>query len=237
MMQKNAVQPQKNDLKIGLLGGTFDPVHRGHLHIAEAACAQFSLDALWFMPAGNPYFKAGTEVTPAEVRLAMTRAFAAPYAPRFVCCDIEARQAGKTYTSETLRELRRLVPDASFYFIIGADSLYQLESWHEPEALFQSATLLCAARPEAFGHILSEGHVHGEGERRRLPLAEEIARLTEKYHSVGCDIRCIDTPPLDISSTEIRSRCAAGTDISALVTPEVEAFIYQHGLYGAKPPS
>lgn len=194
---------------------------------------QFQLDELWLLPAGNPYFKTGQDVTAAPLRVAMTKAFAAPYAPRFVCCDLEARRSGKTYTSETLLELRKALPNASFYFILGADSLYQLESWHEPAVLFREAILLCAARPDAFNHILASGHERCEGERYRLPLSKEIQRLETAYRDAGCDIRPLKVEPLDVSSTEIRARCKQGQDISALVTPEVEAFIRTHGLYGA----
>lgn len=202
-------------MRIGIMGGTFDPVHNGHLWIAEHAKEEYALSEVWFMPAGDPYFKAKREVTRADVRFRMTE-LALEGKQGFCCSDFEIKRAGSTYTAETMRLLRRLYPDDTFYFIIGADSLYQLENWYHPEVLFQNAVILCA------GRALSNEADDTDA---------EIARLNEKYRAFDCDIRRIHCAEMDISSTKIRKIVKTGGELSGLLPEAVACYIKKNGLY------
>lgn len=239
--------------KIGIMGGTFDPIHNGHLQIAACAKREYQLSELWFIPAGDPYFKAGKQVTAPAVRLRMTELAVSPH-PDFSCSDIELRRSGPTYTSETLAALQALYPSYSFYFIIGADSLFQLESWHAPEQLFRSAVILCAGRPEESTQADDKAHGKFNGKFDEKPdikldrkfeekldvkldrkfeekLDAEITRLNTKYSTADCDIRKLHCRPVNISSTMIRKAVSEGRDISKFVPEPVAAYISEHGLY------
>lgn len=203
-------------MKIGIIGGTFDPIHNGHRDIALNAKNEYALDELWFMPAGDPYCKSDKEVTPASVRLEMTR-LAVSEMPSFCrCCDLEIRTEGPTYTSETLERLHAQYPEDEFFFIVGADSLLYMEDWHRPELIFRYAVVLCADRP-------------GEDDAE---LYRCMWKLNEKY---GCGeerIRIIHCRELPISSTDIRLMMERGGDISPYVARKVLDFIEDEGLYG-----
>ena len=218
---------QQKQRKIGIMGGTFDPIHNGHLWIAEHARREYGLSELWFLPAGDPYFKAGKQVTPAKLRLQMTE-LAVSELPYAMCMDTEVRRSGPTYTADTLREFHKREPEAAFYFIIGADSLFQLEKWHEPEALMRLSVILCAGRPAAGGAPVSAETKRPD---RGNEVFAEADRLNQKYKNAGCDIRLIHCEKLDISSTMIRKAVSLGQDISALVPEAVAAFIKKQGLY------
>lgn len=215
------------------MGGTFDPIHNGHLHIAECARKEFGLSELWFIPAGDPYFKAGKHVTAPEIRLQMTELAVSSF-PYFRCSDIEIRKSGPTYTAETMEQLQRLFPAASFYFIIGADSLFQLERWHTPERLFRSAVILCAGRPDEKLHIEADANIDVDTNTDTdadAALCAEILHLNRKYHSADCDIRRLHASPVNISSTMIRKAVSEGQDITEFVPQAVAEYIAQHGLY------
>ncbi len=126
---------------IGILGGTFNPIHLGHLIIAEQAYSQFDLDKVLVMPSGISYFKDGQGVLPAKVRLEMTEC-AVKDNDHLEVSDVEVRRPGNTYTSDTLIELHKEYSDARLYFIIGADTLYDLDSWHEPATIFSNCVIL-----------------------------------------------------------------------------------------------
>lgn len=199
-------------MKTGIIGGTFDPLHNGHLYIARQAMEEYGLGEVWFMPAGMPYFKEKKEVTAAKERLLMTQLGIAGD-PGFVCSDYEVRKEGRTYTAETLRELKAACPDRSFYFILGADSLLQMKTWYQPEVILQSAVILCAGR---------------EGEER---LLSGIAELREQFRESGCDIRLIHCENLPVSSTMIREMVSRGEDIRGLVPAGVADYIAEKKLY------
>ena len=202
--------------RIGILGGTFDPIHNGHRDIALQAAEEYSLDKLIFMPAGDPYCKRDRDVTPAEHRLEMTRLAVSEMPDICVCSDLEVRTPGRTYTAETLKKLHELYPKAQLYFIAGADSVLYMDSWHSPGQIFENAFVLCAARPGSH-----------EG------LRSEIERLNSKYSSKrGSDpVLMLHIRETDISSTEIRRRHRLGEDISAYVSRGVLEYIDSHGLY------
>jgi nicotinate-nucleotide adenylyltransferase len=194
----------------GLLGGTFDPPHLGHLVLAEAARRILDLDEVIFIPAGQPWVKAAMKVTPARHRLAMTR-LAAADVPYGAVSDIEIKRPGPSYTWQTLEELRRLYPEDELYFILGWDNLISLPSWHHPDRIIKSACLAAAPR-------IGSPRPDLDALDKAVPgLAARTVVMTE--------------PEIDISATSIRERVRRDQAISALVTAPVAAYIAAHGLY------
>lgn len=198
--------------RVGIMGGTFDPIHKAHIALAECAKAQLSLDEVWFMPAGDPYLKHSRKVSPVADRAAMT-ALAIEGHPGFRLSRLEIERSGETYTSETLTILHARYPDVHFYFIVGSDSLYQLERWHAPETILRLATLVAAEREYA---------------DRPRSFEAQVRYLEECY---GADVAVLPFEEMDISSTEIRERAARGEDITALVPAAVATYIEAHQLY------
>lgn len=198
--------------KIGIMGGTFDPIHNGHLLLGRQAYQEYKLDQVWFMPSGIPPHKKDHVVTPVEERLAMVQLAIEKY-PYFVCSDFEIKRLGNTYTAETLRLLHERYPEHCFYFIIGADSLYQLESWYHPREVMNQAVLLVADR---------------EYEQAPCSIETQITYLKESY---GADIRILHCEEVDISSGELREMEAKGKRLYPYVPECVEMYIKEHGLY------
>ena len=131
--------------KIGIMGGTFDPIHNGHLAIGRQAYQEYGLNQIWYMPSGHPPHKKNHEVTEPEFRLAMTELGIQDH-KEFICSDFEIRRNGNTYTAQTLELLSKEYPSHRFYFIIGADSLYDIETWYEHQKVMELAVLLVAPR-------------------------------------------------------------------------------------------
>lgn len=187
--------------RIGVIGGTFDPIHHGHLLLARFALEQIPLDEVLFIPAADPPLKQGA-YAPAEERWAMVELAVAGCAD-FAASRLELDRPGKSYTVETLRLLHQRYLHAALSFIIGADNIGQLDEWHDLEGIFAQCTVVVGARP---------GEVVGD--------PKLLARL-----------RFIDTPLIELSSTEIRTRRAAGLSIRFMVPEAVEAHILAKGLY------
>lgn len=198
--------------KTGILGGTFDPIHLGHLITAENAWEAAGLDEVLLVPTGCSYFKADQKVTPAGQRYEMA-ALAAAGNPHLRVSDIEVRRPGNSYTAETLSELKRQNPEDQLYYIVGADTLVMMSMWKNPQLIFDSCTLLVETRQDEVG---SAG------------LLEEADKLREKY---GAEIMMLPSRSIEISSTEIRKRVRMGQSIHYLVPDPVEAYIQEHGLY------
>lgn len=199
-------------MKIGIVGGTFDPIHIGHLLLGVFAKEQLGLDRIWFMPAGQPYFKEGKKVSSREDRLKMTR-LAAEEIEGADVCDIELRRLGRTYTFETVEQLNEDCPNDDFFFIFGSDCLNQLEMWRFPERILAGCTLVAAARGN---------------KADRAELEEKAGELMQRF---GGRIVVMDFPVIDISSTQIRRRAAAGYPIKFFVSAPVEEFILRNKLY------
>ena len=199
-------------MRVGILGGTFDPVHTGHLVLAEHAADGLALDIVLFIPAGDPWRKEHTPA-PAQHRLAMLK-LAVEGNDRFGISDIELRRAGPTYTADTLESLAAERLDDEFWFIVGADALADLPNWHEPERILRHATLAVAPR-DAGPPLTREGR----------------AALTQQVDGYEDRIARFDMPQIDISSTRIRDRVAVGRSIRYLVPDAVRAYITHHGLY------
>lgn len=208
------MEERKDCRKVGILGGTFDPIHTAHLIIAEAAYDAFGLDEVLLMPTGHSYLKdrRAQKVLPANVRYEMVCEAAAEN-PHFTASDFEIRREGNTYTCDTLRELRGLHPDHHYYFIVGADSVAQILTWRNPEEIFASCTLLAALR---------------EDDVPTKEFLREVERLRTEY---GADIHTLEIPAIGISSTDIRSRVKNERTIHYLVPDRVERYIMETGIY------
>lgn len=202
---------------IGILGGTFDPVHNGHLLLGEQAYREYGLDEIWFMPSHVPPHKKDHHITDGATRIRMLE-LATKEAPYFSVSDFEMRREGNTYTAQTLALLKEAYPDVKVYFIIGADSLYQLESWYHPEQVMAQAVLLVSGRTYEDGGV---------------SLEDKVAYLNEKY---GADIRILHNPKIEEASADIRRRAAAGEDLSKDMPEAVAEYIWENGLYLDKQP-
>lgn len=197
--------------KIGIMGGTFNPIHFGHLAIAQKAQAQSALNEVLFIPSGVPYMKNLAEVLPAKARCEMTR-LAIRDVPSFHLSMIEAVKTQNTYTFETLKDLRAADPLAQYYFILGADSLWAMEHWKNPDEIFQNCHILAAVRDD----------------KSQKDMEIQIAYLNEKF---GAKISILEIAAMDISSSMIRDRVKNSLPIHGLVPEAVETYIYDHRLY------
>ena len=198
--------------RVGILGGTFDPVHNGHLLLGEQAHREYGLDEIWFMPSHVPPHKKDHHITDGAARIRMLE-LATESVPYFSVSDFEMGREGNTYTAQTLALLKEAYPDIEVYFIIGADSLYQLESWYHPEQVMAQAVLLVSGRTYEDGGV---------------SLEDEVSYLNKKY---GADIRILHNPKIEEASADIRKRAALGEDLS-IDTPEAVAnYIRETGLY------
>ena len=195
--------------KIGILGGTFDPVHIAHIEIAKAALEQFDLDEVRLMTGGIPPHKRDRIITPADIRFHMTE-LASENTNGIVADDFELSKTEYTYTAKILTELKELHPDWEIYFIIGEDSLYDFPKWYEPQIIARNCVLLVYPRNK-------------ETDIKNL--------ANERRKQFDADIRVIDAMVFDVSSTRIRERVRDGLSIKGLVTPKVEMFINEKGLY------
>ncbi len=193
------------------MGGSFNPIHYGHLIMAENARVQFNLDKVWFMPNGNPPHKDVNKIVDAETRCVMT-SLGISDNPGFELSRHETDKKDVSYTYLTLTELKKKHPNCDFFFIMGGDSLYNFNHWVHPEIIAGLCVILVAARND----------MHDE-------------KLKSKMHdlrvSYGADIRIIDCPSYDISSFLIRERIKEGLPIKYLIPEKVENYITEHNLY------
>jgi len=191
-------------MRIGVMGGTFDPIHLGHLVAASEVADRFDLDRVVFVPTGQPWQKSDRSVSPSEDRYLMT-VIATAADERFSVSRVDVDRDGPTYTVDTLRDIRAdLGEEHDYYFITGADALSEILSWREPDEVLRLAHLVGVTRP---GHVLEDpGLAPGR-------------------------VNLLEIPALAISSSDIRARVARGAPIRYLVTPGVEAYIAKVGLY------
>ncbi|MET0467617.1 MAG: nicotinate-nucleotide adenylyltransferase [Aeromicrobium sp.] len=194
--------------RVGVMGGTFDPIHHGHLVAASEVQSWFDLDEVVFVPTGQPWQKADRDVSPAEDRYLMA-VIATAANPRFNVSRVDIDRQGLTYTIDTLRELFALHPDADLYFITGADAMAALLTWRDHEELFELAQFVGCTRP---GHELDETTLKGLPEER---------------------ITLVEIPALAISSTDCRLRVQRDEPVWYLVPDGVVQYIGKHGLYRA----
>lgn len=190
------------------MGGTFDPIHQGHLVTAEEARTQFDLDHVVFVPTGQPWMKTHRKVTPAEHRYLMV-VIATASNPYFSVSRIEIDREGPTYTVDTLEELgRQNPPGTELFFITGADAILEIFRWKDPEELLSRAHFIAATRP-----------------------GYDLARFEREAPTSHPNVSVLDVPALAISSTDIRRRVAEGRSIRYLVPDGVRTYIEKFGLY------
>jgi nicotinate-nucleotide adenylyltransferase len=198
-------------MKIGILGGTFDPIHKGHLAVAEEVRLRLNLDEVLFIPVGKPWRKAGSPILPAEHRVEMVR-LAIADRPAFNVSTIEVDREGPSYTIDTLKELRSMRGgEDELFFIVGWDSLSDLPYWRAPEQIVRFCLLVAVPRPGCFSPDLDA-------------LESSIPGISER-------IILLDRPEVNVSASQIRERVASGLPISGLVPEAVEKYIREHRLY------
>ena len=199
--------------RVGILGGSFDPPHAGHLMIAREAQERVGLDSVLFIPAGEQWLKEGQDVAPAMDRLAMTHLLIGSTAD-FTVSDMEITRPGPTYTVDTLRELRETSPpDTEYYFILGEDSVADLPRWHNPQELVTLYRFIAMPR------------VSGAGRPDLTAAYDAIPGLRERVTVLD------DAPRMDVSSSSIREMLETGADLRGIVPDAVEKYIAAHRLY------
>jgi len=199
-------------VKLGILGGTFDPVHLGHLILAETAREELALDQVIFVPAGEPWRKQGRSITPAEHRLAMVK-LAVEDIPEFEVSPLEVEQPGPSYTAETLETIAGENPRTELFLLLGEDTLADIPNWYQPQRIAELAVFAAARRRDRTA--------------RRGPtdsLAKTLPGIIERIH-------WLHMPAIDISASAIRERMRTRRSIRFLVPAAVEEYILRHGLY------
>ena len=198
-------------MKIGVLGGTFDPIHNGHLAIAEEARAYLNLNEVIFLPAGQPWMKSDRSISPARHRTAMI-ALALQSRPYFKTSTIEIEHQGPSYSVNSIAELKaQAVEPTDWYFILGWDNLSKIPQWREPAKLIEMCFLAAVPRP---------------GYER-----PNMKKLEAALPGISKKVILMDKPRLEISATDIRNKVAQGLPISGLVPQVVEEYIKENGLY------
>lgn len=201
-----------NIQRIGIMGGTFDPIHYGHLVAAETVGYTYQLDQVIFVPIGTPPHKNQRQVSDAEHRYNMCL-LATNSNPLFSVSDLEISREGVTYTVDTLKELKKRYQRTEFYFITGADAIEQIESWKEPGKLLRLCSFIGVTRPSF----------------NKKQLESQISFLQEKYEAKK--IHMVEVPALAISSSQIRESTKGKKSIKYLLPESVEQYIYKYKLY------
>ncbi len=199
--------------RVGLMGGTFDPIHIGHLMLAECAYEQFKLNEVLFLPSGNPPHKRNRADGASDRERLEMICLAIADNPHFAVDEEEMRRAGLTYTNETLLRLRSAHPGNDYYFIIGADSLAAFDTWKNPEIICRNCILAVAARD-------------------KMPLEELKSRMEVLRRRFGATVCLLRTPDVEIASSKLRSMVREGHSIRYFVPDSVRQYIEAHQIYG-----
>lgn len=197
-------------MRTGILGGTFDPIHRAHIYLAREYCKGLNLDTLVLVPAFIPPHKQHKRLADAKQRLEMCELAIQDF-PEFELCDYEIMSGGKSYTYKTLKYLQGLHPGAELFLLMGADMFFTVHDWRHPEEIYKLATI-CAAERE-------------HGESRALEAQAGLLR------NRGARCELLEIKPMPLSSTMVRSGIKAGEDVSGLLDPKVHEYIRKHRLY------
>ncbi|MBI3467470.1 MAG: nicotinate-nucleotide adenylyltransferase [Planctomycetes bacterium] len=203
-------------MRLGIFGGTFDPIHIGHLILAEHCREACRLDRVLFVPAGQPPHKTGQPITSGKLRREMVELAIAGH-PAFGVSTIELDREGPSYSADTLTEISRQDPHAELFFLIGSDSLIDLPTWYDPDRIVSLATLVFATRPSS-----------------NLPDFAPLRSVLGDARIEQLGKHVVQIPAVHISSSTIRARVASGQTIRYLVPRAVECFIETHKLYGAE---
>jgi nicotinate-nucleotide adenylyltransferase len=207
-------------MRLGIFGGTFDPVHYGHLLLAETCREQLALDAVWFLPAAVPPHKRDRPLTPGAQRIEMLE-LAIGGDEKFLVCPLEIDRGGVNYTVDTLAQLKTDDPTRELFFLLGADSLRDLHTWKEPARLCELATLVVVQRAADPGTTAADAPMNADANPELIPITVVAA----------AHARRVQMPRVDLSSSDIRSRLAAGHSIRYQTPRAVEKYIETHGLY------
>ncbi|MCI0586892.1 MAG: nicotinate-nucleotide adenylyltransferase [Planctomycetes bacterium] len=200
-------------MRVGVYGGSFDPIHNGHLAVAGTARDRASLDRVLLVPAAAPPHKEGRDLAPAAHRLAMV-ALAVEGRPGLEACDLEVRRGGRSYTVDTLAEVRALFPGAEVFLVIGSDTLPDLPQWRDVHSILARTRVLA---------VLRRGHGRDAVEGLRCHFAPaEVESLAAGF---------LEIDPVDASATEIRDRLRRRLPVTGLLPPPVAAYIERNGLY------
>ena len=200
--------------KVGIMGGTFNPIHLAHTEMAKVCLRQQDLDKILFLPSKNPPHKKDKSILPENERAVMVKLAVSEY-DKFVFSDFELQRKGTTYTADTLRLLQEENPDDNYYFIMGADSLLYLDKWYRPQEILKRAVILAIGR---------DGSTPDE-------LKEKRKELIKQYDKA--DIRFVHMRQMDISSSMIREGIAHGENMEKYLDKEVWNYINENGLYDA----
>ena len=197
--------------KIGIMGGTFNPIHNGHIALGQAAFDYCGLDEVWFMPSGISYLKMNDKIVSGKDRMEMTK-LAIEGFPCFRCSDLEVNREGNTYTADTLEILNERYPDCEFYFIMGADSFFGLLNWKEPEKIARLCTLVAVVRDSI--------------DMQELQFQQKLLEKT-----LYARIILVPFHKIDISSSVIREKLINGENVADLVPVNVISYIRENQLY------
>ncbi len=199
-----------NNKKVGIMGGSFNPIHQGHLVVANEVLSIYNLDEIIFVPAGNPPHKNGLKTSPWD-RYFMTQ-LATMSNEKFTVSDIEIKKTEKSYTLNTLMQFKEMYPDTEFYFITGTDAVIDLPNWHEPKKLLSLCKFIAVSRPGTEKEIIE-------------------TKIKEIRESLNGHIELMQVPMLQISSTDIRERFKNGISSKYLLPEPVEQYIIKNNLY------
>ncbi|MBR5360946.1 MAG: nicotinate-nucleotide adenylyltransferase [Lachnospiraceae bacterium] len=197
--------------RVGILGGTFNPIHIGHLILAERALEECELDEILFVPTGQPYFKSAAEVLEKKVRISMT-GNAIEDNPNFALSTIETDREGNSYTYETLQILKKDNPDTHYYLILGADTLFQIEQWKNPEIIMSLAGIIAAVRDD----------------KSHADLKVKADELVAKYDT---EVNILRMPHIGVSSSDIRERIRTGKSVRYMLPEKTLEYIRKNELY------
>lgn len=196
-------------MRLGIYGGTFDPIHYGHLLLAERCREELQLDEVWFIPAGTPPHKQGRVTTPAKARAAMVE-FAVSGFPEFKVSRLEMERTGPSYTVQTLEQLRTTSPEREVFLLMGADSIAELVTWKAASRILELSQVVAVNRA-------------GE--------SPDLSSLQSLLEQTGRSVRTVEMPAMGVSASEIRERVAARKSIRFLTPRPVEMYLRQHKLY------
>ena len=222
-------------MRLGLYGGAFNPIHRCHLLVAETAKTRLGLDAVLFIPTGDPPHKPQADFIPAAHRLEMVRLAIAPY-PDFQVSDIETKRPAKSYTIDTLRELQKIrPPDTRFIFIIGLDAFKEIASWREPDSLLKLCEFAVVSRPGSLFKSLINLSILGIKDIAQLErLDTGQIEVQEVQLTNGQSLWGLPIPPCNVSAQNIRERLKHRQSLENLLPAGVESYILQHHILGGE---
>lgn len=230
-MNENNVKPVL-PLRVGLFGGTFNPIHRGHLQAADEVLARYDLHRIYFIPSAQPPHKNSETLAKAHERQKMVQ-LALKHHPRMKACDIEIRRSGPSYTVDTLHYFRsKQDPKGQLFFIVGIDAFFEIDSWRSFRRLFDLAAMIVIPRPPTAPFDTGIRHQIAAYVQQRIDAGYQLEPDgTQLNHSRKFPIHLAEIRPMDIASSQIREMLRKGQSVDQWMTPEVSGYILEKGLY------